>query len=96
MKALPETLLAHSKTAAIAFVFVWFAVGGLGQAVAVDRRADELGPAAPGPVDAEPEVAEIERRLPKIYEIPFDSDRKLQTNAYYERSIWQLGGLEID
>ncbi len=27
---------------------------------------------------------------------PFDSNPALQNTVYYERSIWQLGGLEID
>lgn len=44
-----DTLLAHSKTAAIAFVFIWFAVGGLGHFVAPDFFIKIVPPYIPYP-----------------------------------------------
>ncbi len=49
MKPSRETLLAHSKTAAIAFVFVWFAAGGLGHFVAADFFIKIVPPYIPWP-----------------------------------------------
>lgn len=37
----------------------------------------------------------VRAKGPLFIVYPFDSDRKLQTNAYYERSIWQLTALEV-
>lgn len=38
----------------------------------------------------------VRTKGPLFVVYPFDSDPSLQNPVYYERSIWQLGGLEID
>ena len=37
----------------------------------------------------------VRAKGPLFIVYPFDSDRKLQSSAYYERSIWQLVALEV-
>lgn len=44
-----DSLLTHSKTAAIAFVFIWFFVGGLGHFVAPDFFIKIVPPYVPYP-----------------------------------------------
>lgn len=38
----------------------------------------------------------VRTKGPLFVVYPFDSNPALQNTVYYERSIWQLGGLEID
>ena len=38
----------------------------------------------------------VRTKGPLFVVYPFDSNPTLQSTVYYERSIWQLGGLEID
>lgn len=38
----------------------------------------------------------VRTKGPLFVVYPFDSNPTLQNTVYYERSIWQLGGLEID
>jgi hypothetical protein len=38
----------------------------------------------------------VRTKGPLFVVYPFDSNPALQNSVYYERSIWQLGGLEID
>lgn len=38
----------------------------------------------------------VRTKGPLFVVYPFDSNPVLQNTVYYERSIWQLGGLEID
>lgn len=38
----------------------------------------------------------VRTKGPLFIVYPFDSNPTLQSSTYYERSIWQLGGLEID
>ncbi len=49
MQTSRDTLPAYSKTAAIAFVFIWFAIGGLGHFVAADFFINIVPPYIPYP-----------------------------------------------
>jgi hypothetical protein len=41
------------------------------------------------------ETIPVRTKGPLFIVYPFDTDRQLQSNTYYERSIWQLKSIEV-